>query len=270
MSILDFMCGFDDEFSRFDPQKIVINEGWRRFLDNTWDRIVLPRMTDILREHGRYLAVRQHVGRLRENFFVIFMHSHALIRGRMVQPQEGQSTIVDFHKLSAAGMFATLFLGPLALAAIDRDLIDGQKHDVIAKPFLRETTQSHLMKPGTETTLDLGAKFANELLAFRVGCGIALSELHHRARKLRNDDAAPDMSRINAGAILGHETLLMPAGYEEHALRALSQSYFTGCFDILLWPHIFFWLQSYTLTPTHEKNVLGDLQHDVNRSSGQR
>ncbi|MBF0620586.1 MAG: hypothetical protein HQL54_01535 [Magnetococcales bacterium] len=289
---LGHSCGFDNENFPFDKnKKLPINSDWEIFLDRVWNHTVIPCINDIFQHHKQYLKLRQHEADLKENFILLYLYIYKVIKDRMAPPapqQDGENSaeisstcgtfteeetiVVDLHKLSAAGLFTTLYLGPFALSLITKEEIDTHKSDMVAKPFLRDSKQTN-----HQERISIGAKFANELLAFRVGSGIALTELRHRARirgekkinfeKMTKEELEQLATNRSADKmILDLPSLEMPEDYEKHVLRVLSQSYFTGCFDILLWPHVFYWLQIFTIAPKYERDMLTGILHNLSSS----
>ncbi|MBF0132340.1 MAG: hypothetical protein HQL75_07105 [Magnetococcales bacterium] len=277
MSFLDHVCGLDDEAVPFDRDQLrsEINSEWENFLENVWMTSFMPCLIEILENCPEDLNLRQHVDDLKENFFILYRYAYKIIRNRMAPPEGEKNIVVDIHKLAGAGLFACLYLGPFAFSFISKEDIEKQKGDIIAKPFLRNPRTTSL-DPNRAITIE--AKYSNELFAFRVGCGIALTELRHRTRieseqalgivvTPSSTDGELDRLADTAGSAKFVEDLKyleMPEDYEKHILRGLSQSYSTGCFDILLWPHIFYWLQLYTMSSRADMAPLVQILKTVN------
>ncbi|MBF0379782.1 MAG: hypothetical protein HQL69_02120 [Magnetococcales bacterium] len=277
MPQLDHVCGLDDESVKFDPVilKNELNEEWDSFLDRVWKHSFIPGLNSILGEYGQHVCLRQHVDPMKDNFYVLFRYVYNVIRSRMEPTKKDSPIVVDMHKLSGAGLFATLYLGPFALAMVEKEELLKQKDDIEARATLRDTRRA----ASKNIKITVGAKYANELLAFRVGCGISLTEMRYRSRVASEnispddvDNPATSKERLDEIAAIGSslkmvkslKNLEMPKDYEMHILRTLSQSYFTGCFDILLWPHIFYWLQQYTMTPHQARKPLDSILNNLN------
>lgn len=232
------VCIYDSE--PFDP-KIKVPVDTQQWLEEVWATAVVGEMNYITKECRHHMVPRANESILKEQFIKTTNHLRRVIHYHMqdayLDKRNMPPILLDFHKLGACATLALRHITPfISLEAYKKGIFH---------PFAGRLKEH---APPNQLMSKM-CIMANEYVAIMAGAEVVASGVRLEAEEIKEKHEARDpiYKEATNTQLAFRDGLVFPQGYQWHMIRALGNAYQTGCQDIFMLAHLYYWLHKYTM-----------------------